>query len=132
MLGRFGRHSWDDNPGRTHFEDGLGWFIVLIRCNISRQKDMPGFSKNHEGLFPGLCWAYVGPMLGHLLGYVGFHGGLWNEKFNPNRNFRLRLFLGALGGLCQTNVGPFWKTLLGRQSWKDSLRRRSWLFHCIN
>ena len=34
MLGRFGRHSWDDNPGRTHFEDGLGWFIVLIRCNI--------------------------------------------------------------------------------------------------
>ena len=68
MLGRFGRHSWDDNPGRTHFEDGLGWFIVLIRCNISRQKDMPGFSKNHEGLFSGpmlgLCWAHVGSFAG--------------------------------------------------------------------
>ena len=48
-------------------------------------------------------------MLGHLVGYVGFHGGLWNEKFNPNRKrFRLRFILGALEGLCRTNVGPFW------------------------
>ena len=42
----------------------------------------------------GLCWASVsnsvGPMLGQCwaalgLYCVGFHGGLWNEKFNPNR-----------------------------------------------
>ena len=50
-----------------------------------------------------------GSMLGHLVGYVGFHGRLWNEKFNPNRKtFRLRFILGALEGPCRTNVGPFW------------------------
>ena len=84
----------------------------------------------------GLCWAHVVPMLGPcwviwwaMWGSMEVSGT--NNSTQP-KTFRLRLFLGALGGLCQTNVGPFWKTLLGRQSWKDSLRRRSWLVHCIN
>ena len=42
-----------------------------------------------------------GPMLGHFVGYVGFHGGLWNEDFNPNRK------LLALGGLCWAHIGSF-------------------------
>ena len=44
------------------------------------------------GALGGLCrtnvgpfWVYVGSMLGHLAGNVWLHGGLWNEKFNPNR-----------------------------------------------
>ena len=30
----------------------------------------------------GPCWAHVGA----FGGYMGFHGGLWGEKNNPNRN----------------------------------------------
>ena len=73
-------------------------------------------------------------MLGHLVGYVGFHAGLWlMEKFNTGfilgdgsleyevpwrslertiqrqpKTFRLRFIFGAVEGLCWTNVGPFW------------------------
>ena len=39
------------------------------------------------GALEGLCrtnvgpfWVYVGPMLCHLVGFMGFHGGLWVKK----------------------------------------------------
>ena len=50
----------------------------------------------------GPFWVYVGPML-------GFHGGLWREKTNPNgKACPLGFILGDFLGLCRANVGPFW------------------------
>ena len=43
----------------------------------------------------GPCCVHVGPMLGHLVGYVGFHGGLWNEQFNPTENFSVEVIFGG-------------------------------------
>ena len=40
---------------------------------------------------------------------LGFHGGLWREKANPNgKACPLRVILGDFLGLCRANVGPFW------------------------
>ena len=48
-------------------------------------------------------------MLGHLMGFVGFNGGLWREKTTPNgKACLLRVILGESLGICRTNVGPFW------------------------
>ena len=69
----------------------LGDFLGLCRANV------------------GPFWVYVGPMLGHLVGFMGFHGGFWKEKITPNRTAcPLRVILGDFLGLCRANVGPFW------------------------
>ena len=48
-------------------------------------------------------------MLGHLMGFVGFNGGLWREKTTPNgKACLLRVILGDFLRLCRANVGPFW------------------------
>ena len=68
------------------------------------------------GHFLGLCqanvgpfWDYVGPMVGHLVGFMGFHGGFWREKITPNgKACALRVILGHLLRLCRANVEPFW------------------------
>ena len=40
---------------------------------------------------------------------MGFHGGFWREKNNPqHKAFVLRVILGDFWGLCWANVGPFW------------------------
>ena len=54
-------------------------------------------------------WVYVGPRLGHLMGFMGFHGGFWREKITSNGTAcPLRVILGDFLGLCRANVGPFW------------------------
>ena len=75
-----------------------------------------GFLRFILDAFEGLCWANVGPfwvyvggMLGHLVGFVGFHGSFWREKTTPNTKlFVLRVILGDFLGLCPAKVGPFW------------------------
>ena len=120
MLGRFGRHSWDDNPGRTHFEDGLGWFIVLIRCNIySAKKTCPVFREIMRVF-------YVGPMLGPcwviwwaMWGSMEVSG---TKNLTPTENFSVDVIFGgtwramsdqcwAVLGLCGGQCGAAWRSL---------------------
>ena len=51
-------------------------------------------------------------MLGHLMGFMGFHGGFWREKITSNGTAcPLRVILGDFLGLCRANVGPCWAVL---------------------
>ena len=54
----------------------------------------------------GLFWVYVGPMLGHLVAFFGFHGSFRREETNPNGTAcPLRFILGDFFRLCRANVG---------------------------
>ena len=48
----------------------LGNFLGLYRANV------------------GPFWVQVGPMLGHLVGFIGFHGGFWREKIPTGKLVR--------------------------------------------
>ena len=99
------------------------WWAMWGSMEVSGTK-----KKNQPKTFRlGVIWGhlegYVGPMLGRfgsMLGrcwaHVGSFGGLcgvpWRslerKKYPQPKTFRLGVILGALGGLCRTNVGPFW------------------------
>ena len=40
---------------------------------------------DYVGPMLGRFGSMLGPMLGHLVGFMGFHGGLWGEKIDSNR-----------------------------------------------
>ena len=55
---------------------GVGWKETILTENFSVV-----LFCCHFGAMSGQCWAiwgiYAVSMLGHLVGYVGFHGSLW-------------------------------------------------------
>ena len=63
-----------------------------------------------------LCWAYaepfaayVGPMVGHLVSFMGFHGSFWREKEHPKQKlFVWGSFWGRLKGYVGPMLGPCW------------------------
>ena len=71
----FLRLSWKNHTG-TYVVPMLGSFGAMLgQCWANRC----------------LCWAYVepfaayvGPMVGHLVGFMGFDGSFWREKLTPN------------------------------------------------
>ena len=96
------------------------WWALWASMEVSREKITPNGKacplRVILGHFLGLCqanvgpfWDYVGPMVGHLVGFMGFHGGFWREKITPNgKACALRVILGHLLRLCRANVEPFW------------------------
>ena len=80
-----------------------------------------------SGSMLGLCWAYVGPMLGYSDGWVGRRPPegppegqprqgltLWRVPHRVHIKYRFCSFTIAFrtqNTLCRTNVGPFWLML---------------------
>ena len=100
---------------------GQCWAVLGLWCfmEVSGRKNNPNGKACPSRVilcdFLGLCGAHVGQvgvqvglMLGHLVRFMGFHGGFWKEKTNQLNTFRLGLILGALAGLCRANVGLCW------------------------
>ena len=99
------------------------WWAMWGSMEVSGTKKKTQPKTFRLGVIWGHLEGYVGPMLGRfgsMLGrcwaHVGSFGGLcgvpWRslerKKYPQPKTFRLGVILGALGGLCRTNVGPFW------------------------
>ena len=75
--GGFWREKTTPNTKACRLKVILANFLGLCRANV------------------GPFWVYVGPMLGHWMGFWGFHGGFWREK---NQRQRESLYVAC----------PFW------------------------
>ena len=90
---------------------------------------MPGFSKNMRVFFPGLCWAYVGPMLGPcwviwwaMWGSMEVSG---MKNSSPTENFSVAILYGAI--LCLTETS--WNSIVKNKAiLRDFLQK--WKVEC--
>ena len=93
-----------------------------------------------EGFFGavlGLCWANVGPMLGHLMAMWGSMPFFWRKNLQQNL-LVLRVFFWAVLGLCWANVGPMLGHLVGYVGFhgrsflgKKNLNRTPLVLRCL-